>query len=80
MKVTHKRGALYTNAECLSRFPKDAPNYEPILPDWNKGHYNISLATMFAFMGTEQLDDDQLTQLESWEVEPVLHFLKIHKY
>ena len=81
MTVTNKRGALKTNTDCLSCFSKDAPNYKPILPAWNKRDYNISLATVFAFMGTEQLDDDdQLTQLEFWEDKVVLHFLKIHKY
>ena len=37
MKVIHKRGILNTNADCLSRFPKEAPRNEPPLPDWNKG-------------------------------------------
>ena len=71
MMVTHKRGALSTNADCLSRFPKDALNYEPVLPDWNKGDYNISPATVFAFMNVETLDEDQVTQKEIWEDEPV---------
>ena len=53
MIVTHKRGALNTNADCLSNFPKDAPDYEPMLLDWNKGDYNICLATTFAFLSTE---------------------------
>ena len=74
MTVTHKRGALNTNADCLSRFPKDAPKYEPILPDWNKGDYNISPATVFAFMSTEQCSEEQRTQKEIWEDEPVLVF------
>ena len=42
--VTHKRGALNTIVDCLSRFPKDAPNYAPILLDRNKGDYKNSLA------------------------------------
>ena len=55
--VTHKRGALNTNTDCLCRFPKDAPNHEPISLDWKKGDYNNSLAIVFAFMGIAQLDD-----------------------
>ena len=50
MTVTHERGALDTNADCLSRFPKDAPTYESILPNWNKGDYNISPTSVFAFI------------------------------
>ena len=80
MTVVHKRGALNTNADCLSRFPKDPPLREPILPDWNHGDYNISPPTVFAFMSTTKLDEEQPTQLEIWEDEPVLVFLKTHTY
>ena len=35
---------------------------------------------VFAFMSTEPLDEEQVTQKEIWEDEPVLMLLKIHKY
>ena len=79
MTVVHKRGVLNTNADCLSRFPNDTPRDDTILPDWNKGDYNISPETVFAFMETP-VNDDQTAQLEIWMDEPVLHFLRTHKY
>ena len=50
MKVIHRRGILNTNADCLSRNPRQPLVGEPILPDWSKGDYNLSPATVFAFM------------------------------
>ena len=80
MQVLHKRGVLNTNADCLSRFPKDAPLNEPPLPDWNKGDYNVTPATVFAFMGEQPLEKDEENRLDIWEDTQVLHFLKNHKY
>ena len=80
MKVLHKRGVLNTNADCLSRFPKEAPTNEPPLPDWNKGDYNTTPETVFAFMGEQQIEKDEEIQLDIWEDTQVLHFLKNHKY
>ena len=45
-----------------------------ILPDWNKGYYNIPLETVLAFMGDEIPDEEQVTHTEIWEDEPVLQF------
>ena len=50
MKVIHKRGIMNTNADCLSRFPKNALDNEPPLPDWSKGDYNQTPQSVFAFM------------------------------
>ena len=80
MTVIHKRGILNTNADCLSRFPNEAPRNEPPLPDWNKGDYNITPSAVFAFMSATPLDNEQPNQLEIWEDKPVLHLLKTHKY
>ena len=63
INVIHKRGVLYTTADCVSRCPNDAPANEPPIPDWNRGENNISLATVFVFMTSEQLDKNQLSQL-----------------
>ena len=80
MTVIHKKGTLNTNADGLSRCPKDAPQDGTILPDWNKGDYNISPETVLAFMGDEIPDEEQITHTEIWEDEPVLQLLKTHKY
>ena len=56
MTVAHKRGVLNTNADCLSRQPQPSTSNEPLLPDWNKGDYNLSPDTAFAFMATEAVD------------------------
>ena len=80
MKVLHKRGVLNTNADCLSRFPKNAPSYEPPLPDWNKGDYNVTPATVFAFMEEQPIEKDEENRLDIWEDTQVLHFLKNHEY
>ena len=80
MTVIHKRGILNTNADCLSRFPNEAPRNEPPLPDWNKGDYNITPSAVFAFMSATPLDNEHPNQLEIWEDKPVLHLLKTHKY
>lgn len=62
-----KLDVFNTNANCLIRFPKQAFDYEFLLPDWNKGDYNLSSPTVFALMSTKQLDKIQLLQLEIWE-------------
>ena len=80
MTVVHKRGVLNTNADCLSRYPKKASGKEPILPEWNRGDYNISPEKVFSFMSTVQPDSEQLLQSEIWDDLPVLHFLKTHQY
>ena len=80
MKVIHKRGVLNTNADCLSRFPNNALDNEPPLPDWNRGDYNQTPQSVFAFMDNPLSSEDKLTQLEIWEDESVLHLLKTHKY
>ena len=79
MKVIHKSGILNTNADCLSRFPQQAPTYEAPLPDWNKGDYNLTPAKVFAFM-VNKPENDESNQLDIWEDTKVLHFLKTHKY
>ena len=64
MTVIHKKGSLNTNADGLSRCPKDAPQDGTILLDWNKGDYNISPETVLAFMGEETPDEGQVTHTE----------------
>ena len=80
MKVVHKRGSLNTNADCLSRYPTQVDKEGKILPDWNKGDYNLSPATVFAFMATQLPEDEHALQTDIWHDEPVLHFLKTHEY
>ena len=81
MTVVHKRGVLNTNVDCRSRQPQPLTGNEPLLPDWNKGDYNIPPQTAFAFMSvdTETADTTQ-TQMDIWEDQPVLHFLRTHQY
>ena len=43
IKVIHKRAVLNTNADCLTRYPKDALANELPLLDWNRGDYNVSI-------------------------------------
>ena len=80
MKVFHKRGMLNTNADYLSRNPKPPMANEPILPDWGKGDYDLSPATIFAFMATTEVDNKYWSQAEIWDDLPVLQFLRTHKY
>ena len=80
MTIVVKRGTLNTNADCLSRFPKTILQNEPVLPDWNKGDYNIPRETVLAFMGEQQPMDNQATHNEIWEDELVSQLLKTHKY
>ena len=79
MTVVHKRGVLNTNADGLSRQPQPLKDNEPLLPDWNRGDYNLAPETAFAFMATEAIDITQ-TQVDIWEDEPVIHFLRTHQY
>ena len=53
--VQHKKGALITNADCLSRFPLLSPPNEQPLLDWDKGEYNIARERVFTtLVGQDQ--------------------------
>ena len=63
MTVIHKRGILDTNADCFSRYPKKISGKEPILPDWNKGDYNLTPSKVFSFVSTVRSTDITIIDL-----------------
>ena len=66
---------LNTNADCLSRQPQPSTGNEPLLPDWNKGDYNISPATTFVMTTSWQRNLSTSHQLKQTFGKTLLFYI-----